>query len=78
MARTAQQLVDLITDATAAYHELQLGRAPRVVVDANGERVEFTQSNRQELYRYITQLQSELDALTITPAPSRGPARFLF
>ena len=76
MSSTTQQTVDNLTDARSAYHDLITGRAARVVVDQNGERVEFASANRQTLYLYIQQLERELGlgAIPVT----RGPAGFLF
>lgn len=49
-----------LAEAEAAYHSLQIGGSARVVVDQNGERVEFSAANRQGLYAYIMQLKSQL------------------
>lgn len=56
MALTLQQRIDA---AKAAYHDLLTGKQARVVVDQNGERVEFTQANRQALKAYIKELEEE-------------------
>lgn len=72
MATVAEQLAE----AQAAYHELVMGKAPRVVVDMSGERVEFVAANRQQLYLYIQSLQAQL-ATPVTP-PANCPASFLF
>lgn len=72
MATVAEQLAE----AQAAYHELVMGKAPRVVVDMSGERVEFVAANRQQLYLYIQSLQTQL-AAPVTP-PANCPASFLF
>lgn len=65
-----------LADAKAAYHSLMTGTAPRVVVDQNGERVEFTQTTKQQLYAYIRELEST--TTPATPVVYPGPARFLF
>lgn len=60
---TEQQKIELrakISDAESKYHQLMLGLMPRVIVDQNGERVEFVASNRSALYTYIQQLKSQL------------------
>jgi gpW len=71
----------LLTDARQKYHALVTGVSPRVVVDANGERVEFTGANKQALYNYITQLEAQLGA-GCGQAPALqtqyGPAGFTF
>ena len=79
MAFTQQQLETMISESEIAYHALMLGQAPRVVVDQNGERVEFTVANSSKLKAYIAELRSEL-SLLITPSTPKinGPARFVF
>lgn len=71
----------LLDDARKQYHALVTGTSPRVVVDQNGERVEFTAANRQALYNYIAELEQKLGTPCGT-APSAatqyGPASFLF
>lgn len=64
-----------LEEARRAYHLLATGRMPRVVVDQNGERVEFTAANRSALYAYVQQLESKVCALKRSHI---GPARFLF
>lgn len=56
MALTLQQRID---DAKAKYHSLITGRAPRVVVDQNGERVEYAPTNADKLKAYIQTLEDE-------------------
>ena len=71
MALTTEQKLD---DAEKAYHDLLTGRALRVVVDRNGERVEFTATNRQMLKAYIDELRTQLGLNTT----SNAPLQFLF
>lgn len=71
MATDSEKLVE----AEAAYHNLMTGTLARVVVDQNGERVEFTATNSSRLFQYIQQLKNLINP---PPACSRGPARFLF
>lgn len=66
MATIAQQLAE----AEAAYHQLMTGKAVRVVVDQNGERIEYVQANVAKLAAYIDQLKRQNDA-----AHSVGPMR---
>lgn len=77
MSLTNQQLVDNLTDARAQYHDLITGKAPRVVVDQNGERVEFVAANSQKLYLYIQQLAAIVEPVE-TAIVTRGPAGFVF
>lgn len=69
---TLQQKLE---DAQKAYHLLNTGKMARVVVDQNGERVEFTATNRTALYNYIQQLEQQVNA---SRAINNKPARFLF
>lgn len=70
-------LQERYTEAEEAYHNLMTGNMPRVVVDQNGERVEFTSTNAPRLLMYVNKLKAEIDALS-NPTTSRGPARFIF
>lgn len=69
MATLAEQLAE----AQAAYHDLQIGKAVRVFVDQNGERLEYTSANRSALLVYINDLKAQ-----ITPPASSGPMRSFF
>lgn len=68
----------LLDEANKAYHQLITGGMARVVVDQNGERVEFTASRRADLYNYILQLQGILGTAVTPMALPRGPASFIF
>ena len=70
---TAQKLVE----AEAAYHSLMVMGALRVVVDQNGERVEYTSVNAGNLLRYIAELK-ELIAVEGGFVRVRGPAGVIF
>lgn len=70
-----QTLAEKIRDAEQAYHSLQTGTMPRVVVDQNGQRVEFTATNKAALYQYIADLKSQVPNADL---PFSGPAQFLF
>ena len=71
-------LTKRLADAEDAYHNLNVGRSARVVVDQNGERVEFTAANRAGLYNYIMQLKSQLPAENGGGFCPGGPATFIF
>lgn len=71
MLKIQQQL----EEARKAYHLLSTGKLARVVVDQNGERVEFSATNRTALYNYILQLEASLAS---RHRQNIGPARFLF
>jgi hypothetical protein len=73
MATLAVQLAQ----AESAYHKLLTGTSARVVVDQNGERVEFTAANRSALYGYILDLRAQIDNGVTVPT-MRTPIRFVF
>lgn len=64
-----------LTAARDAYHALMTGKSPRVIVDQNGERVEFTATNATRLYNYIKHLEQ---AVAGPARPNNGPAQFFF
>lgn len=66
-------LTEKLADAEYQYHALMTGNKPRVVVDQNGERVEFTSANASRLMQYIESLRKQLNK-----TGSRGPARAYF
>lgn len=70
----------LLDEARKAYHALMTGTSPRVVVDQNGERVEFTAANKNALYNYISQLEAQLGRGCGPAAPMAQyhPAGFVF
>jgi hypothetical protein len=68
---------ELLTEARVAYHALMTGVSARVVVDQNGERVEYTAANRASLRAYITELENQL-ADEAGTTRSKGPARVTF
>lgn len=49
-----------LNEAQTALHMLQMGQSARVIVDQNGERVEFTAANRTSLQAYVQDLQRQL------------------
>ncbi len=53
-------LQERLDEAKAALHDLMTGRAVRVVVDQNGERVEYSVGNRANLLAYIAMLEAEI------------------
>lgn len=67
----AQRLVE----AEDALHQLLTGTSARVVVDQNGERIEYTAANTGRLRQYIVELKQEIAGATIG---SNGPLRVVF
>lgn len=68
---TAQRLVE----AEDALHQLLTGTSARVVVDQNGERIEYTAANAGKLRAYIQELKQEIAG---EPIGSNGPLRAVF
>lgn len=56
-----------LADAQVAYHNLMTGKMARVIVDSNGERVEFTSANADKLAKYIADLKQQLGTSTYKP-----------
>lgn len=67
-----------LTEAQKAYHQLVTGQSARVVVDQNGERVEFTAARKTDLYNYIASLQSALGIGSPFASLPKSPATFYF
>lgn len=65
-----------LVEAKAALHAIMIGGGVRVVVDQNGERVEYTPANRQALITYIAMLEAEIANGGSTQRV--GPIRFFF
>lgn len=66
-----------LKDARDAYHSLMTGTMARVIVDQNGERVEFTAANQTKLAAYISQLEIEIGC-GVSPLANLRPAQFYF
>lgn len=70
-----------LKDAQDQYHALMTGQAARVIVDQNGERVEFAVAQSGKLNMYISSLQLELQQSCAGCAGMmqvRRPASFTF
>lgn len=74
MTTDAQRL----SDAKAAFHSLVTGQQARVVVDQNGQRVEFTAANRETLAAYIQTLNAKVCPADVCSGIGGGPVGFLF
>ena len=78
---TCEDLKSAIILAEQAYQDLVLGVKARVIVDKNGERVEFVSANRYDLYSWMQQLNELYNSKCgngTCIAMSRGPTGFLF
>lgn len=66
-----------LVQAEQAYHDLMVNGSVRVVVDQNGERVEYTAVNAAKLLQYITDLRALIAGSAGLMVP-RGPAKVIF
>lgn len=66
--------------ADIAYQKLMTGGSIRVVVDQNGERVEYSTANMTGLLRYMQILQPQCDTYTAVALglPLSRPTKFFF
>ena len=69
MATAAENLAS----AQVALHKIVTGTAPSVVVDRDGQRVEYHKSNLPALRQYIAELTA-----TVNGTATRGPLRMWF
>jgi hypothetical protein len=67
-------LTERLVEAESAYHDLMTGRSARVIVDSNGERVEYTPASAPRLFTYITELKRQLGLV----GQGLGPMRVYF
>lgn len=69
-------LADQLAEARAAYHRLQIGEAASVLVDQNGERIEYRPATAPRLAAYIADLERQIAGQSrpaaITFATSKG------
>lgn len=65
-----------IEQAENSYHSLMTGQMAVVVVDQNGEKVEFNRVSADKLYAYIAALKLQLPGVPVSPYA--GPIRFFF
>ena len=70
---TRDELISQLAEAEAAYHELVMGIAPKVIVHQNGQRVEYNSTTRSALKAYINELKSQIGGYTTI-----GPMRVWF
>ena len=69
MALTAEQRAEMTTDlaqAKAALKEILMGNKAKVVVDQNGERVEFAAANVDRLRAWIFEMDLAWGNKTVT------------
>lgn len=61
-----------LSGAEKAYHELVTGASIKVLVDQNGERIEFNMASSLRLAAYIAELKRILGRNAVS-----GPLRFI-
>lgn len=70
-----------LMQADQAYHDLMTGALARSVTDENGENLQYTATNKAQLFAYIQALQPLCPAylaISLSLNPYRPPVRFLF
>lgn len=74
-----------LKEAEDSYHQLMMGGSVRVFVDQNAERIEYTASNKQNLWNYIITLRTMICAINPSDpvcacgiGVAKGPARFIY
>jgi hypothetical protein len=60
--------MQMLNEAEAAYHQIQLGKTVVTVKDQNGEEITYGTVNRVALAQYIFQLKAELGIIQVGPA----------
>lgn len=65
-----------IEQAENAYHSLMTGQMAVVIVDQNGEKVEFNKVSADKLYAYISSLKLQIPNAPVSPYA--GPIRYFF
>lgn len=63
-------------EAETALHKLVTGQMPRVLVDQNGERIEYTMTNIAQLRAYIADLEAQINGGGLPGV--RRPLQFIF
>lgn len=69
---SCSNLQDLLDDAKKQYHLLRTGRAASVIVQENGERVEFTKADANKLAGYIVELEGKIAGTPKQLGPAIG------
>lgn len=72
------QLQTWLLEAELALHKLATGQTVTVVVDQNGERVEYSKASMSGLRTYIRDLESQIAAAGGSAASKVGPLRPFF
>ena len=67
MALSTATLTLYLAEAEAAYHNLVTGKMALVVVDQNGERVEYNRASAPRLLSYIEDLKRQLGTGVVGP-----------
>ena len=69
----APTTAELLVEAKAAYHALQLGQGVVEVRDSNGESVRYTPANASRLKAYIAELTRELNGTAVSVVTPMRP-----
>ena len=67
-----------LTEAQSAYQRIAVGKSLRVVVDSNGERMEFTAASLDKLRTHIRDLQARIAPFDGQQPAYARPFNFVF
>lgn len=68
-------VAEKLVEAEQALHDLLTGTSARVVVDQNGERIEYTAASAPRLRAYIEELKRQISSPKLG---ENGPLRAVF
>lgn len=79
MASNCDDLIKRLSNAKDALERVMTGQQARVVVDQNGEKVEFSAINLPRLQAYIGSLENQLAAcMGCGSSTPNAPLRFFY
>lgn len=78
MAADLALLQTRLAEAQQAEHEIMTGQNVRRFIDQNGESVEYSRANINQLQNYIRKLQQQIRDCQNAVEAYRGPIKFRF
>lgn len=69
---------EMLTEARAAFHDLQIGKAVARARDSDGSEIQYTQADRNTLSSYIASLERQLANPDAGAASISGPMTVSF
>jgi len=75
---TLAVLQQRLAEAQQAEHDIMTGTSVRRFIDQNGESVEYSRANINQLQAYIRKLEQQIRDLQNSVEAYRGPIKFRF